>query len=74
MDKIGWFFFDLLLLGYVEDKATGTSFHVPGELGLTVFAEVSNVCSMSEDCFKFFSISGTYNRSSHGTKGSTQTV
>ena len=29
MTEIGWFFFKLLVLGYVEDYATGESFQLP---------------------------------------------
>ena len=40
IEVIGWFFFDLLILGYVEDKDTGLSFHLPGGLGWLVYVEV----------------------------------
>ena len=41
LETIGWFFFDLLLLGYVEDVVTGKSFYLPGGLSWTIFIEVT---------------------------------
>ena len=40
MEMIGWFFFDLLMLGYVEDSDTGLSFCIPGGLAWAVYVEV----------------------------------
>ena len=40
MEVIGWFFFDLLMLGYVEDSDTGLSFHIPGGLSWAIYVEV----------------------------------
>lgn len=40
MEVIGWFFFDLLMLGYVEDSNTGLSFCIPGGLAWAVYVEV----------------------------------
>ena len=40
MKVIGWFFFDLFLLGYVEDPVTGLSFSIPGGMGWMVYVEV----------------------------------
>ena len=40
MDNISWFFFDLLVLGYVEDPVTGLSFKIPGGLQWSIFIEV----------------------------------
>ena len=40
MKVIGWFFFDLFLLGYVEDPTTGLSFSIPGGMGWKIFVEV----------------------------------
>lgn len=40
MDVIGWFFFDLFLLGYVEDSNTGLSFRLPGGLTWEIYIEV----------------------------------
>ena len=39
MEDIGWFFFDLLILGYVEDPATGKSFRMPGGLQWAIYIE-----------------------------------
>ena len=41
MKMIGWFFFDLFLLGYVEDFKTGLSFRLPGGLQWKVYIEVN---------------------------------
>ena len=40
MEVIGWFFFDLLMLGYVEDPDTGKSFRIPGGLAWAIYVEV----------------------------------
>ena len=40
MEVIGWFFFDLFILGYVEDPNTGKSFRIPGGLKWAVYIEV----------------------------------
>ena len=40
MEVIGWFFFDLLVLGYVEDSNTGQSFRIPGSLAWAIYVEV----------------------------------
>ena len=40
MENIGWFFFDLLVLGYVEDHRTGLSFRLPGGLDWAIYIEV----------------------------------
>ena len=40
MNEIGWFFFDLLILGYVEDPITGKSFRFPVGLDWTIYVEV----------------------------------
>ncbi len=40
MEMIGWFFFDLLILGYVEDPVTGKSFRVPGGHQWAIYVEV----------------------------------
>ena len=47
MDVIAWFFFDLLVLGYVEDPDTGLSFRIPGGLEWAVYIEVSYIYSFS---------------------------
>ena len=41
MNKVGWFFFDLLVLGYVEDPSSGKSFHFPANHSWKLFIEVS---------------------------------
>ncbi len=41
VEVIGWFFFDLFVLGYVEDAGTGLSFRMPGQLKWRVYIEVS---------------------------------
>lgn len=40
MDDIGWFFFELLVLGYVQDSSTGEAFHFPGGREWEVYVEV----------------------------------
>ena len=40
MVTIGWFFFDLFILGYVEDPCSGESFRLPGGLQLCIYVEV----------------------------------
>ena len=40
IEVIGWFFFDLLILGYVEDRDTGLSFRLPGGLDWAIYMEV----------------------------------
>ena len=40
IDTIGWFFFDLFVLGYVEDPLTGVSFRFPGGMSWAVYIEV----------------------------------
>lgn len=39
---MGWFFFDLFLLGYVEDPVTGYSFRFPGGMKWAIYVEVSD--------------------------------
>ena len=41
IEVIGWFFFDLLILGYVEDHVTGKSFRIPGGLEWAIYIEVT---------------------------------
>lgn len=43
MDSIGWFFYHLLVLGYIEDPATGTSYRLPGGRALAVYIEVPSL-------------------------------
>ena len=40
INQISWFFFDLFILGYVEDTKSGLSFRLPGGLQWAVFVEV----------------------------------
>ncbi len=40
MSEVGWFFFNLLILGYIEDPFTGESFHFPGGLSWKLYIEV----------------------------------
>lgn len=40
MKVIGWFFFDLILLGYVEDPVTGLSVSIPGGMDWRIYVEV----------------------------------
>ena len=40
MDTICWFFFDLLVLGYVEDQRSGLSFRLPGGMQWAIYIEV----------------------------------
>ena len=49
MEVVSWFFFDLLLLGYVEDPNTGLSFCIPRGLGWSIYAEVklANTCRVN---------------------------
>ena len=47
MEVIGWFFFELFILGYVEDPDTGNSFRIPGGLKWAVYIEVSSSIIMS---------------------------
>ena len=44
LETIGWFFFELLLLGYVEDRITGISFHLPSGMKWSIYAEVQCYC------------------------------
>lgn len=40
IEIIGWFFFDLFILGYVEDPLTGWSFRFPGGMQFAIYVEV----------------------------------
>ena len=48
MDTLAWFFFKLLVFGYVEDLETGMAFQLPGGLHRKIFVEVS--CFYVECC------------------------
>lgn len=43
IETISWFFFDFLVLGYVEDTNTGASFRLPGGLEWAVYIEVPSL-------------------------------
>jgi len=43
MEMMGWFFFDLLILGYVEDTASGKTFRFPGGLQWEIYIEVKKL-------------------------------
>ena len=47
MKAVGWFLFDLLILGYVEDSQTGDSFGMPRNANTCktwkIFVEVYNI-------------------------------
>lgn len=50
MKIIGWFFFDLFLLGYVEDPVTGLSVSIPGGMDWKIYVEVpSRISSESPE-------------------------
>jgi len=40
MNILAWFFFKLLVFGYVEDLKTGIAFRLPGGLSWKIFVEV----------------------------------
>ena len=40
MNTLAWFFFKLLVFGYVEDLETGVAFRLPGGLSWRIFVEV----------------------------------
>ena len=48
MKVINWFFFDLLILGYVEDCKSGLSFRMPRGLTWLVYIEVPFCGSLEE--------------------------
>ena len=55
-ETISWFFFDLLILGYVEDPVTGNSFHIPGGMEWSVYIEVPSLeflCKPTESLSRF---------------------
>ena len=43
MEMINWFFYDLLILGYVEDPITGESYRVPGGLEWAIYIEIPSL-------------------------------
>ena len=56
MDSINWFFFDFLILGYVEDPVTGHGFRFPGGLEWSVYVEVPSygLSTSPEDSLAMF--------------------
>ena len=40
MEVVSWFFFELIILGYVEDKESGLSFRLPGGINWQIYVEV----------------------------------
>ena len=40
MNQINWFFFNLFILGYVEDTCSGASFRLPSDSDWSVYVEV----------------------------------
>ena len=48
METINWFFFDLLLLGYIEDPITGDSFSIPRGLEWILYIEVPSLNHQSK--------------------------
>ena len=48
---ISWFFFDLFVMGYVEDESTGLSFSVPPGKKWSVYVEVSHIETGPARCF-----------------------
>ena len=49
IEAAGWFFFDLFILGYVEDPITGCSFRFPGGMKWAIYIEVC-VCVHVRAC------------------------
>ena len=43
LETIGWFFFDIFILGYAEDPVTGNSFRFPGGMSWAIYVEVNVV-------------------------------
>ena len=56
MEVIGWFFFDLLMLGYVEDSETGLSFRIPGGLAWAVYVEVCVCFGIWNEVLNYLSV------------------
>lgn len=42
IEQVGWFLFDLFVLGYVEDPIMGKSFQFPVGMSWRVYVEVSD--------------------------------
>lgn len=56
MKSVNWFFFDFLILGYVEDPNTGESFRLPGGLEWAIYIEVPSLSHSykPEDSLRMF--------------------
>ena len=62
LETIGWFFFDLFILGYVEDPVTGHSFRFPCGMSWAIYIEVRTpVGSKLVRTFKFWAHSNDGN-------------
>ena len=48
MNTLAWFFFKLLVFGYVEDLDTGMAFRLPGGLSWRIFLEVLYTCCSAQ--------------------------
>ena len=48
LNIVGWFFFDLILLGYVEDPITGLSVTIPGGMDWKIYVEVPSQINMDD--------------------------
>ncbi|XP_019859705.1 PREDICTED: uncharacterized protein LOC109587936, partial [Amphimedon queenslandica] len=54
MNKIGWFIFDFLVLGYIQDPHTGASFSVPLTENWKIFVEVPSIYNDPESNLETF--------------------
>ena len=50
LEKINWFMFDLLILGYIEDPNSGLSFTLQQWLNWTFYIELPCKCLSDEEC------------------------
>ena len=50
MDALGWFFFHLLFLGYIEDYKSGNSFALLKEIKWHIYIEVLGVEHYLHSC------------------------
>lgn len=53
MKSISWFFFDLLILGYVEDRKSGLSFRIPRAQLWSIYIEVP-FCGSPKESYQWF--------------------
>ena len=66
MDTLAWFFFKLLVFGYVEDLGTGIAFQLPGGLHWKICVEVNLrviYCSVHfiQNCIGIAEVPGYFN-------------